>query len=79
MDTVVYATSSYQEEAKKVAGKETELLRLLQVKSEKICNDFLVKHQHTQLSYLTKEQQVGAIALPKGIILDKLLAYLRSL
>lgn len=79
MDARIYSTTYYQEEIKKTSEKESELLRLLQVKSEKICNDFLSKKQNTQLSYLTKEQQAGALSLPKGIILDKLLHYLRSL
>ncbi len=79
MNTKVYSTSFYQEKSKKNADKEKELLRLLQVKAEKVCNDFLVKNHRTQLSYLPKEEQAGAMALPKGIILDKLLHYLRCL
>jgi len=79
MDTKIYTTKVYQDEIAKTAAKEAELLKLLKVKSEKVCNDFLTKNQHTQLAYLTKEEQDGAIALPKGIILDKLLTYLRSL
>jgi len=59
--------------------KEKELLRLIQIKSEKLCNILLIEKMHTQLSYLTKDEQSGAIALPKGIILDKLLHYLRSI
>jgi len=79
MDTRIYATKVYQDEVPKTEAKEAELLRLLKVKSEKICDDFLTKNRHTQLSYLTKEEQAGALALPKGLILDKLLTYLRSL
>ncbi len=78
MELKIYSTPVYQDEISKNTAKEAELLRLLQVKSEKVCNDFLVKN-HTQLSYLTKEEQAGAVALPKGIILDKLLNYLRSI
>lgn len=79
MDTKNYATLVFQELARKVVDKEVELLRLLQVKSEKVCNDLLVKNEHTQLSYLTKEEQIGAVAIPKGLILDKLLSYLHRL
>ena len=79
MDTIIFTTKKYQDEVAKTAQKEAELSRLLNVKSEKICNNFLAKNLHTQLSYLTKEEQAGAIALPKGIILDKLLAYLRNI
>ncbi len=78
MDTKIYATPVYQEVVRRVAVKEAELLYLLQAKSEKLCNDFLAKNQHTQLSYLTREEQIGAVALPKDILLDKLLHYLRS-
>ncbi len=79
MNSHIYGTEVYQKEVQRTKEKEAELLRLLKVKSEKVCNDFLTKSQHTQLSYLTKEDQEGATALPKGIILDKLLTYLRSI
>lgn len=69
----------YQDEIKKTAQKEKEVIRLIQVKAEKLCNMYLIKNDHTQLSYLTKEEQVSAIALPKGLILDKLIAFLQRL
>jgi len=75
----VYTTEPYRNEIAKTAEKEKELLRLLQVKSEKVCNVFLINNQHTQLSYLPTEEQAGALALPKGLILDKLLRFLHSL
>jgi hypothetical protein len=75
----IYATKTYQDEAIKTAVKESELQRLIKVKSEKICNDFLMKHSFTQLSYLTEEEKIGALALPKGIILDKIINYLNSI
>lgn len=79
MISSIYSNKSYQEKVQKTKEKEEELLRLLKVKSEKICNDFLTKNQHIQLSYLSKEEQEGAVALPKELILDRLLTYLRSL
>jgi hypothetical protein len=79
MNTKIYATKICQDEIKKNADKERELIRLIQVKSEKLCNNHLTKENHTQLSYLSKEEQAGAIAVPKGMLLDKLLNYLRAL
>lgn len=69
----------WSEELKNISDKEQELQRLLKVKSEKLANDYLMKNRHTQLSYLPKEEQAQMIAIPKGLILDKLLHYLRSL
>jgi len=79
MDIKIFATSVYQEQVGRAAEKEVELLRLIQVKAEKLCNGVLIKEGHTQLSYLTKEEQAGAISLPKGLILEKLLCYLHSI
>ena len=79
MGNEVYATPVYQDCAKRVKEKEAELIRLLQTKAEKHCNNFLTNKYHTQLSYLTKEEQLGAVAVPKEIMLDKMLSYLRSL
>ena len=74
-----YELKIYQEELIKTQEKEKELLRLLQVKSEKIANEFLIKSKHTQLSYMSKEEQKIYLGLPKGIILNKLINYLRTL
>ena len=59
--------------------KEKELLRLLQVKAEKLCNGYLVEHKHTQLSYLSKDEQEYQVAIPKEILLDKMIIYLKSI
>lgn len=59
--------------------KEKELLRLLQAKAEKLCNGYLTEHRHTQLSYLSKEEQEYKVAVPKGILLDKMISYLNSI
>ena len=79
MNTEIYSTEVYQKEARKTKEKETELIRLLQVKSEKLTNNFLSEKCHTQLSYLSPREREGAISLPKGLLLDKLLTYLRSI
>lgn len=73
VDTKIFTASAYQDEAEKNADKERELARLVQVKAEKLCNNLLIEKYHTQLSYLTKEEQIGALAIPKGAILDMLL------
>ncbi|GAH55015.1 unnamed protein product, partial [marine sediment metagenome] len=57
---------------------EKELLRLIQVKAEKLCNGYLTEHRHTQLSYLPKDEQEWQVAIPKEILLDKMISYLRS-
>jgi len=67
-----------QDEINKCKEKEKELLLVLQVKAQRIANDYLVKNRHTQLSYLSKEEQEFNIAIPKGILMDKIIAYLRS-
>ena len=59
--------------------KEKELLRLLQVKAEKMANTYLTEHRHTQLSYLSKEEQEYKVAVPKGILLDRMVTYLNSI
>jgi hypothetical protein len=79
VNTKIFATSVYQDVVKETAAKERELARLIQVKSEKLCNNFLIRDCHTQFSYLSKGEQAGAIATPKGIILDRLIAYLQSI
>ncbi len=55
------------------------MLRLIQVKSEKVANNYLTTHDHTQLPYLPKEEQELHIAMPKGIIIDKIIAYLKRI
>jgi len=77
MNTEIFGTKIYQEEALKVKDKEIELARLLQVKSEKLADKILSEKYYTQLSYLTPEEQAGAISLPKSLLLDKILSYLR--
>lgn len=77
LDTKVFTSLTYQAEVKKTAQKEREVFRLIQVKAEKLCNMGLIQNAHTQLSHLTKEEQMGAIAIPKGVILDKLIAFLQ--
>lgn len=79
LDTKIFTEPAHQAEVKKTAQKEKEVFRLIQVKSEKLCNMSLIKNDHTQLSHLTKEEQTGAIAVPKGIILDKIIAFLQRL
>lgn len=79
LDTKIFTSPVCQDEIKKTAQKEKEVLRLIQVKAEKLCNMNLIKNNHTQLSHLTKEEQIGAIALPKGLILDKLINLLSRL
>ena len=59
--------------------KEKELLRLLQVKAEKLCNSYLNKHEYTQLSYLSKDKQEFEVSVPKRILLDKMISYLKSI
>lgn len=59
---------------KEVAGKEAELLRLIQVKAEKLTNIHLEKDKHTQLSYLPKEQQEFEVAIAKEAILNHFIA-----
>jgi hypothetical protein len=61
------------------ADKEKELIRLLNVKTEKIVNQLLNEKYCTQLSYLSKAEQNGATALPKGMILDKMINFLKIL
>jgi len=75
----VYPLSIMQEEVSKCKKKEQELLRLLQVKAEKYANNRLTKKRHTQLSYLTKEEQEFEVAIPKGVILDKLISDLKKI
>ena len=79
MNTEIFSGEGYQKEAQKTKDKETELARLLQAKSEKLANNFLVEKCHTQLSYLSPNERTGAVSLPKGVLLDKLLSYLRSI
>jgi hypothetical protein len=79
LNTKIFTSPTYQAEVKKTAQKEKEVFRLIQVKAEKLCDMSLIKNSHTQLSYLTKEEQTGAIAIPKGLILDKLIAILQRL
>lgn len=79
LDTKIFTSSAYQDEIKKTAQKEKEVSRLIQVKAEKLCNMQLIKNYHTQLSHLSKEEQIGAIALPKRLLLDKLIALLQRL
>ena len=69
----------YSQEIPGTLAKEQEMLRLIQVKAEKLVNDYLIKQEHTQLSYLSKAQRESRIAMPKGILIDKILAYLRSI
>lgn len=79
--------TTYQEELAKLRKesvtqtklKEQEMLRLIQVKAEKLANDHLTKHDHTQLSYLSKEEQEAEVALPKGILIDKFITYLKTI
>lgn len=71
--------SVIQDEVNKCKEKEKELQRLLQVKAERLANDYLVKNKHTQLSYLSKESQEFHIAMPKSILMDKIIAYLHSI
>lgn len=68
-----------REQVTAVEAKEKELLRLLQVKSEKIANIYLTKEKHTQLSYLNKDEQSYQVSLPKGILLDRLMGFLKRL
>lgn len=79
LDAKIFTTPAYQAEVKKTVGKEREVSRLIQVKAEKLCNMHLIKYEHTQLSYLTKEEQIGVISVPKGLILDKLIDFLNKL
>ena len=79
MDTKLFSAKSYQDRVLIVTKKEEELKHLIKVKAEKLCNKLLTEKYHTQLSYLTKEEQDGAVSIPKEIILDKLLQYLNSL
>jgi len=64
---------------KSAKQKEKELIRLLQVKAEKLANNYLTEQKHTQLSYLPRDDQEFNVALPKGILLDKMIAYLKSI
>ena len=79
MNTKVYASCLYQTAAKETDKKEKELLRLIKVKSEKLCNSMLREKYYTQLSYLTKEEQYGAVSVPKDVILDRLIDFLQRI
>jgi len=70
--------TTMQEEISKCKEKEQRLLTLVQAKATRLSNDYLTKTRHTQLSYLPKEEQEFQIAIPKGILLDKLIAWLNS-
>ena len=67
-----------QEEIKKCQEKENKLLVLINAKATKLSNNYLAQHRHTQLSYLPKEEQEYQVAIPKSILLDKLIAWLNS-
>ncbi len=69
----------YAQEVSKTKEKEQEMLRLIKVKAEKLTNNYLIEHEHTQLSYLPKEQQEERLSMPKGLLIDKIIAYLKSI
>lgn len=58
--------------------REKEVTRLLQAKAEKMADIYLVKHGHTQLSYLSREDREYYLSVPKVILLDKIISYLKS-
>ncbi len=57
---------------------EWEFIRLLQANAEKMANAYLVEHKHTQLSYQNKDEQERLVAVPKGILLDKMITFLHK-
>ncbi len=69
----------YSQTVRRATQKERELLRLIQVKAEKLANNYLMEHEHTQLSYLPEEQREAKIALPKEMLLNKIITYLKSI
>jgi len=79
MNINLYTSQVYKDLIKKNKVTEKEILRLIQVKSEKMCNDLLKQKFHTQLSYFTEEQRAGALSVPREVILSKILAFLQKL
>lgn len=64
---------------KKIEELQVEFLRLIQVKAEKLANIQLQQNRHTQLSYLTKEQQEIEVAFAKEAILTAFIPRLKQL
>lgn len=68
-----------QERIAEAKTKETEVIRLLEAKAEKLCNDLLMRDRHTQLSYLKGEERECELAIAKSAICDRLIRDLRLL
>jgi len=59
--------------------KQRHMIDLLQAKSEKHTNKYLVDKKHTQLSYLKEPERSMQIAFVKNQILDKFISILNKL
>lgn len=62
-----------------VNEKQAEFMRLIQAKAEKMTNIHLEKDRHTQLSYLSKEEQEYEVALAREAILNKFTSLINRL
>lgn len=67
-----------QEEIRKCQEKENDLIRLLNAKACKMADAYLTKKKHTQLSYLNEAERNFQVAIAKGVLLDRLIAWLKS-
>lgn len=70
--------SVYSQDVIKTKEKYGRFLLLLDAKTEKICNEHLVKQRNTQLSYLPKAEREWHIATVKGILLDRFIVQLNK-
>jgi len=59
--------------------QEAEVVRLIQVKAEKLANNLLMRDRHTQLSYLKGEEREAELAIVKSAICERLIRELNLL
>ncbi len=69
----------YEQELRDNEVKKKELADLVEILARKMADAYLQKEKHTQLSYLSKEEQEHNLSIPRGVILDKLISVMRQI